>query len=274
MTVEELIIYGKKHIHKDQAILLLSTLLEINYFDIYLHLNEKVSNELIEKYKLMIKSIKDDIPVQYLIGNAEFYGYKFFVDKNVLIPRFETEGLVDRLKEYIKDYFNDNVNIADIGTGSGIIAIVLKKFFPNGFVTAVDISEEALIVAKKNAKYLEADIDFINGNMLDNLNKKYDVIVSNPPYLVDDGTTDPLVVKNEPPLALFGGEDGLKYYDEILRNCTRYLNYKSLIAFEIGYNQKEKIFELVSKYLPNARKECFKDLNGYDRYIFVFNNIE
>lgn len=273
-TIEELIIYGKKHIHKDQTILLLSSLLEVNYFDIYQMLDKEVDKEFINNFKLMIKSIEEDMPIQYLLGYTNFYGYQFKVNKNVLIPRFETEGLVEKTKEYITKYFKDNLSICDIGTGSGAIAITLKKLFPNSNVTAVDISKEALEVAKENAKNLEADINFMEGNMLDNLNSKYDLLISNPPYLTKDDEIENQVIKNEPHLALFGGEDGLKFYEEMLSKASEVLNDKSMIAFEIGYNQKNPIFELVDRYFPKSKKICFKDLNDFDRYIFIFNNLE
>ena len=237
-TIEELIIYGKKHIHKDQTILLLSSLLEVNYFDIYQMLDKEVDREFVDKFKLMIKSIKEDMPIQYLLGYTSFYGYNFKVNKDVLIPRFETEELVDKTKEYITKYFKDDLSICDIGTGSGAIAITLKKLFPNSSVTAVDISKKALKVAKDNAKELETDINFVEGNMLDNLESKYDLLISNPPYLAKDDEIEEQVIKNEPHLALFGGDDGLKFYKEILSKAKRFLNDKSILAFEIGYNQK------------------------------------
>lgn len=274
MTIEELIIYGKKHIHKDQTILLLSSLLEVNYFDIYQMLDKEIDQEIVDKFKLMIKSIEEDMPIQYLLGYTSFYGYTFKVNKDVLIPRFETEELVNKTKEYIKKYFKDNLNICDIGTGSGAIAITLKKLFPNSSITAVDISKEALEVAKENAKTLEADINFIEGNMLDNLEGKYDVLISNPPYLTKDDEIEAQVIKNEPHLALFAADDGLKFYKEILSNAKRVLNDRNLIAFEIGDKQKQRIFELVEEYFPNAKKICIKDYNDYDRYIFIFNNLE
>ena len=274
MTIEELIIYGKKHIHKDQTILLLSSLLEVNYFDIYQMLDKEIDQEIVDKFKLMIKSIEEDMPIQYLLGYTSFYGYTFKVNKDVLIPRFETEELVNKTKEYIKKYFKDNLNICDIGTGSGAIAITLKKLFPNSSITAVDISKEALEVAKENAKTLEADINFIEGNMLDNLEGKYDVLISNPPYLTKDDEIEAQVIKNEPHLALFADDDGIKFYKEILSNAKKVLNDRNLIAFEIGDKQKQRIFELVEEYFPNTKKICIKDYNDYDRYIFIFNNLE
>ena len=274
MTVEELVVYGKKHIHKDQTILLLSSLLGVNYFDIYQMLDKEVDEDIVDKFKLMIKSIKKDMPIQYLLGYTSFYGYTFKVNKNVLIPRFETEELVNKTKEYINKYFKDDLSICDLGTGSGAIAITLKKLFPSSSVTAVDISRKALNVAKANAKGLETKINFIEGNMLDKVKGKYDVLISNPPYLTKDDEIEKQVLENEPHLALFGGEDGLKFYDEILSKAKDVLKERSIIAFEIGDKQKEKIFKLIDKYLPNSNKVCFKDYNDFDRYIFIFNNLE
>ncbi len=274
MTVEELIIYGKKHIHKDQAIIVLSTLLNINYFDIFLNLSKRVNEEKVKRYKLIIESIRSGKPIQYLLGETNFYGYTFKVNESVLIPRFETETLVKKTYDYIKTYFNENVNIVDIGTGSGAIAITLKKLLPKANVSAVDISKEALIVAKENANILSTQINFIEGNMLEPLNDKYDILISNPPYLKKDDELDKIVIENEPEIALFGGEDGLKYYREILINAHKVLKDKNMMAFEINFDQKEEVIKIVKAYFPKAKIECFKDDNNFDRYIYIFNNCE
>lgn len=274
MTIEELIVYGKKYIHKDQAIIVLSTLLNINYFDVFLNLNKKVSKENIKRYKLIIESIRSGKPIQYLLGETNFYGYTFKVNESVLIPRFETETLVKETFDYIKRYFSEDINIVDIGTGSGAIAITLKKLLPEANVSAVDISKEALIVAKENANILNVQINFIEGNMLEPLNDKYDVLISNPPYLKKDDKIDEVVIENEPEIALFGGEDGLKFYKEILINAHKVLKDKNMMAFEINFDQKEEIIKIAKDYFPKAKIECFKDDNNFDRYIYIFNNCE
>jgi release factor glutamine methyltransferase len=214
-------------------------------------------------------------PIQYLEGKTNFYGYDFIVNKNVLIPRFETEELVENTICYIKKYFNNKVNIVDIGTGSGAIGITLKKELPSINITMTDISKSALNVAKKNAKELNIDATFIEGNLLEPLkNKRFDVLISNPPYIKNNEEIDSLVKNNEPHIALYGGEDGLKCYDLILKYVDNILNEKSMIAFEIGASQKQDIVNLIKKYLPDAKYEVKKDLQERDRMVFIFNNID
>jgi len=209
-------------------------------------------------------------PVQYIVGNVDFYGNKLYVNKNVLIPRFETEELVDNTIKLVEKKFNGKVNILDIGTGSGAIAISLKKNLDSN-VVATDISKEALEVAKNNAKYNDVDISFINTNLFDNINDKFDVVISNPPYIAYDEEIEDIVKNNEPNLALYADNDGLYYYEEILKNIKKILNNKYLICFEIGMNQGEKLKELANKYLSNYNIEVKKDMQNRDRMVFIYN---
>ena len=185
--------------------------------------------EYIKKYykgniEEAIKQLELGIPVQYIVGNVDFYGYEFKVNKNVLIPRFETEELVNRAIKYIKQYI-PNPKIVDLGTGSGCIAITLSKELDIN-VDAVDISDKALEVAKENNKTNKSKVSFYQGNMLEPLNKKYNVIISNPPYISRDEEIQDLVKNNEPELALYADNDGLYYYEEILKNAKNYLEEK------------------------------------------------
>lgn len=217
--------------------------------------------------------LKKGIPVQYIVGNVDFYGNIFEVNSNVLIPRFETEQLVEKTIQYINEFFAKRVDIVDIGTGSGCIAITLKKYIDCN-VDAVDISSKALEVAKKNAKNLDVNVNFINGDLLTPLKKKYDVIISNPPYIAyNDIEIMDIVKNNEPHEALYADNNGLKCYEDILNNAKRFLNDKSIIAFEIGYKQANDIKELAQKNFPNSFIKIEKDLSGKDRFIFVFNGI-
>ena len=209
-------------------------------------------------------------PVQYIVGNVDFYGNKLYVNKNVLIPRFETEELVDNTIKLVEKKFNGKVNILDIGTGSGAIAISLKKNLDSN-VVATDISKEALEVAKNNAKYNDVDISFINTNLFDNINDKFDVVISNPPYIAYDEEIEDIIKNNEPNLALYADNDGLYYYEEILKNIKKILNNKYLICFEIGMNQGEKLKELANKYLSNYNIEVKKDMQNRDRMVFIYN---
>ena len=228
--------------------------------------------EYIKKYykgniEEAIKQLNKGIPVQYIVGNVDFYGYEFKVNKNVLIPRFETEELVNRTINYIKQYI-PNPKIVDLGTGSGCIAITLSKEL-NVSVDAVDISDKALEVAKQNNEMNKSKVTFYQGNMLEPLNKKYNVIISNPPYISRNEEIQDLVKNNEPELALYADNDGLYYYEEILKNASNYLEEKYLIAFEIGYLQGEKIKDLALKYLNNINVSIEKDLSEKDRFVFI-----
>lgn len=215
-----------------------------------------------------LKLYEDGIPVQYIVGNVDFYGYNFIVNSNVLIPRFETEELVDRTIKYIKEYFNSSVKIVDLGCGSGCIDIVLSKEL-GVTVDAVDISSAALEVSKENCIRNNASVNYYLGNMLEPLSDKYDVIISNPPYISYNEEIDDIVKKNEPSLALYASNDGLYFYDVILKNCKKYLNDKFLIAFEIGYTQGDRIRDMALKYLGDVDVSIEKDLSSRDRFVFI-----
>lgn len=223
-----------------------------------------------DTYLSDLKRLEQGEAVQYIIGNVDFYGYQFKVNKNVLIPRFETEELVARTINLIKTTFpNDDLNIVDLGTGSGCIAITLKKQLPNMNVDAVDIDSKALLVAKENANNIKADINFYQGNLLEPLNKKYDVLISNPPYIAYDEEIMEVVKNNEPHQALFAKENGLYYYKEIFKTCQKNLKEKYLLAFEIGQNQKEELLNLAKLHFPNSEIWVEKDLAWLNRYLFI-----
>ena len=215
-----------------------------------------------------IKELENGIPVQYIVGNVNFYGNTINVNKNVLIPRFETELLVDKTIKYIKNNFKNHVDILDIATGSGCIAITLKKEI-DSTVDASDISESAIKVAQKNALNNKADINFINSDMLTNITKKYDIIISNPPYLTKEDDIMDIVKNNEPEIALYAKDNGLYYYDVILKNIKNNLKDKYLIAFEIGYTQGEAIKNIALKYLDNINVKIEKDYSNKDRFVFI-----
>ena len=223
-----------------------------------------------EKLEEVLKQLKKGLPVQYIVGNVNFYGYEFKVNKNVLIPRFETELLVQKTIDYINQYFNKKIKILDIGTGSGVIAITLAKKL-NSSVSASDISKEALLVAKENAKNNGVDINFIHSNLFDNINDKYDVIISNPPYISYDEEIEEKVKNNEPHLALYAKNKGLYFYEEILKQARNYLNEKNILAFEIGERQGPTLIEIAYIYFPKAIIKVEKDFPGKDRYLFIIN---
>lgn len=225
------------------------------------------------KYKNLnkvVKKLNKNYPVQYLIGNVNFYGYNINVNKNVLIPRFETETLVEKTIEYIKRLKLENGSLIDLGTGSGCISIVLKKELETLNITGLDISNKALKLARKNAKNNKADINFIKENIFKfKPVNKYDILISNPPYITEDDEISPNI-KYEPKKAIFTN-DGLKYYRHIMSTCSNYLNKKNLIAFEIGDKQGKDLKKLAKDFFPKAKIKLERDLSGRDRYLFIIN---
>lgn len=221
-----------------------------------------------------LKELESGIPVQYIVGNTNFYGYDFKVNRNTLIPRFETELLVEKTYNYIKKYFNkDNIKILDIGTGSGCIAITLNKLLNSCDITGIDISSEALEVAKENNIINNTNVKFIESDIFSNVSDKYDVIISNPPYIsYDDIEVMDIVKNNEPHLALYAKDNGLYFYDKIIKDSSKYLNDKFIMAFEIGYKQGKNITKIVNKYYKDINMSVEKDYSGSDRFVFIWNH--
>ena len=274
MTVEELLVFGKSHCHSDHAKILLSELLNLNPLELLNHLNDIVPQDKQELYKKEVLALEEGKPLQYVLGYVNFYGNKFLVDERCLIPRFETEELVENTIKYINKYFNYPVDIIDLGTGSGIIGLTLENKVNTNKVDLVDISKDALEVAKQNKELLNSNANLIESDFFSNVTDKYDVIISNPPYIKDNEEIEDIVKNNEPHLALYAGEQGLDCYEKILKEVSNYMKDKCLIAFEIGYTQKEDITNLVNKYLDNVRIEVKKDLSDKDRMLFIFKNLE
>ena len=234
--------------------------------------SEQLSQENEEKYfSLIEKHIKEDVPLSHLVGFEYFYDRKFKVTKDVLSPRMETEELIYRVVEYVKSTKKNNLKILDLCTGSGIIAITLKKELSQFSIDVVasDISEEAIKVAKENAHVHDATIKFIQSDIFDNIADKFDIIVSNPPYIdrKDEVTMQDNVLKYDPHLALFAEEEGMYFYRKIIEQANDYLNENGVIFFEIGYDQKDKIIKLAD--LNGYSAEVYKDINGRDRMAFL-----
>lgn len=270
MTVEDLLFFAKQHIHSDHAKILIAELLNCNPLELLNHLQEEVSNEKIELLKKEIKALEENKPLQYVLGYVNFYGNKFVVDERVLIPRFETEELVENTIKYIKKLLTEPVDIIDLGCGSGVIGITLEKKVSTKTVDLIDISKDALEVAKINCEKLNSKCNLIQSDMFKNVEKKYDVIISNPPYIKENEIIEDIVKENEPHLALYAGKDGLDCYKKILETVNEYKKEKCIIAFEIGYQQAEDIKRLVDKYIPKAQVIIKKDLSDKDRMAFIF----
>ena len=225
-----------------------------------------VSKDIEHDYKLL----KDGYPIQYLIGYVDFYGYKINVNEDVLIPRYETEYLLEKVINISKKIFSNKINILDIGTGSGAISIVLKNEL-NSNVTACDISKKALNVAINNAKINNSSINFIKSDIFSNINDKFDIIISNPPYISSDEVIMDSVKKYEPNLALYAPKDGLYFYEEIIKDARKYLNDKFIIAFEIGWWQGNLICDSAKRYFNDSVIRIEKDLTDRDRYLFIIH---
>ena len=240
---------------------------DIEYLKKYIKENKLDDNY----YNKCIKELESGKPIQYIIGNVDFYGNIIKVNENVLIPRFETELLVDNTIKKIKNIFKDKkIDILDLGTGSGCIAISLKKEI-NSDIDALDISTDAINVAKSNAKDNNVDINFITKDMTTYKDKQYDIIISNPPYIRYDEEIMDIVNNNEPHLALYAEDEGLYFYKKIIDNIPYITKEKYLVCFEIGYLQAKAIVDYANKHLENINISVEKDYSGKDRFIFITN---
>ncbi len=255
------------------VILLLEYVTKENSTGLYTKLHEEVSKEIQESFQsLFHRYLYENEPVQYLIGSSCFYGYDFKVTKDVLIPRYETEELVEQVLYRYDSYFKgQQVDVCDLATGSGCIGITLALEEKLMRVVATDISKDALRIAKENNEKLGANVEFLEGDMLEPVkNRKFDIFVSNPPYIPEKENVMSLVKDNEPNIALFGGEDGMKFYRIILENVHTFLKEKAIVCFEHGYDKKEEMLALAKHYFPEARVEVLKDLEGKDRMTFIY----
>ena len=274
MRVEDLLIYGKSKCHSDLAKMLLAELLNLNSLELLNHLDDIVSEDKSELYKQEVDAVQSGKPIQYVIGNVNFYGEIYDINENVLIPRFETEELLENTIAYIKKFFTEPVDIIDLGCGSGVIGLTLEKKVSTKSVDLVDISPKALAVTYKNCVKHSSMANLINSDMFEKVEKQYDVIISNPPYIKTTEEIEDIVRDNEPHLALYAGEDGLDCYRKILKDVSKHMKERCLIAFEIGYTQAEDITNLVKDNIQNVRVEVKKDMSGKDRMLFIFKNLE
>lgn len=276
MKIEELIKEGSKILAQNKietpiqvCRILLSTLLQKTKEYLIIHMEESVDKDIERKYKKNVKKIANGYPLQYITNHQEFMKLNFFVNESVLIPRQDTEILVEEVIELAKG--REGVKILDLCTGSGVIGISIAKYLPNAKVTITDISKEALQVAKINAEKNKVEVNMIESDLFERISKdSFDIIVSNPPYIETDviRTLDKQVQK-EPILALDGGKDGLEIYRRIVRQAYEYIHQDGYLCLEIGYNQKETVTNLLrqtDKYTDIISK---KDLASQDRIIIA-----
>jgi release factor glutamine methyltransferase len=269
-TLEDALYTGKKLLKESgiteadiDAWYLLSYAFKITRTQFYMQPRAEIKDSEYEQYLGLIKKRAEHLPLQYITGSQEFMGLDFLVTEDVLIPRQDTEILVEEILKV-----STNKSVLDICTGSGCILISLAKLgcIKNG--VGVDISKGALLVAKENAERLEVDVTFIESNMFEQVNDKFDIIVSNPPYIPTKDIEDLMeeVKEHEPKLALDGSEDGLLFYRIITNHIKEYLNPEGFIFFEIGYNQGESVKTLLQNAGVTDIK-LRKDLAGLDRVI-------
>ncbi len=276
ITYRELIKKAEDKLNNpDLARVFMLELLRDKGLDLYLLHNEFVDEEIEAVYLAGLDRLNNEEPLAYVLGFQWFYDSKIMVNENVLIPRPETEELVNNVLMDIDDYFTNDIEIVDVATGSGAIAISLAKDLDLS-VDASDISEEALLVASKNAELNGVKVNFYQGDMLDpilDLNKKYDVLLCNPPYIKEIEDVQTSVLDFEPHIALFGGNDGLYFYRKVFEKAHLVLKDRSLMAFEIGFDIGEALLELGKSYFPEAKIELKQDINGLDRMLFIYRGI-
>lgn len=275
MKIKELIEYGKNTLNKNEvqdssiiSRILAEYILNFNRQEIIANLDKEVKEEQRVRYYLALIEIIQGMPIQYITNKQEFMKLDFYVDENVLIPQPDTEILVEKAIEEAKKI--ENVEILDMCTGSGCIGISIAKNIENAKVTLVDISENVIEIAKKNAlrNKVESQLTFIQSNMFEKVEKKFDIIVSNPPYIKTDVIPKlDKQVQNEPHIALDGGKDGLEFYKIIIEEAKKYLKENGKLILEIGYDQKEEVENLIKKSGQYKKIEVIKDLSQNDRVI-------
>jgi release factor glutamine methyltransferase len=244
--------------------------------EMLMRLQDTMRAEEVEQLKLFADRHAQGEPVQYVIGKEDFYGRSFKVNKEVLIPRPETEELVEHMLDLIKSHFSgqQEVVVADIGTGSGAISVTLAIEEPRLQMYTVDIAKESIDIARVNADRLGADVTFFHGDLLQPFiekNIKLDVVVSNPPYIPDDEITelDTIVKDREPMRALSGGKDGYDFYRRFMKELPLVLKKKALVGFEVGAGQGETVAEMLKQAFNEATVYVKEDINGKDRMVFA-----
>lgn len=277
MTISELKYFFKQQLSQiytgsetsELFFILCNKILGMDKFELRISQNITISKEKTVVFENVISELKSGKPYQQILGETEFYGLKFFVDENVLIPRPETEELLELAITEIQKNNVTDLKILDIGTGSGIIPIVLKKKFPEAKVSAIDFSEKALKTAKKNADFHEGDINFIHQNYLEEyLLEVYDIIISNPPYIgIDEEKEIADSVKEfEPKMALFSPtSNALIFYEKIAEDCNNHLTENGMVFLEINQKLGEETKALFTNVLSEVH--LIKDISGNDRFV-------
>ena len=262
---EKLIVQGEE---AESLSFVYRSLKNLSFTDFVLTLQQEVTEEEKQFVEEIFKKLAEHIPAQYIIGHAEFFGMELKVDERVLIPRPETEELVEFI---LAENLKDNLKVLDIGTGSGAIALALAKNRPDWSVTAADISQDALDLSLENANAQNLNLSFIKSDCFSEISSKYDIIVSNPPYISreDQEEVGLNVLHSEPHLALFADEDGLAIYRKIAEGSKDYLTDGGKIYLEIGYKQGQSVPALFMENIPDKRVRTLKDQFGQDRMVVI-----
>ncbi|MBM5608627.1 peptide chain release factor N(5)-glutamine methyltransferase [Listeria ivanovii] len=264
----------EKGLDQNAAEILLETRMGLSRSELWMEINRELESNHKKQFQEDFERYLAGEPVQYILKTAPFYGYDFLVTEDVLIPRPETEELVACAEAFLNK--NPLPAVLDVCTGSGIIAIALKKAFPNIAMTAADISGPALAIAKKNALLLNADVRFVETDLLEAFKQHgehFDMILANPPYIseAEKETMSDYVLKNEPALALFAENDGFAIYERFVADLKFVLNPSFWVGVEIGYTQGEKVKQLFQKSYPHSAVVIHKDINSKDRYVTCSN---
>lgn len=259
-----------KNVFYRDILFLIEEIFSINQTDLIINRDKEYDDQVFQE---KLNRLVSGEPVEYILGYSPFYGLKFNVNNNTLIPRNETEELIEKTIAYLNDNMINNPSIVDIGSGSGCIAITLNHFVKGSTVDSCDISKEALEVAKSNNIKNDTNVNFYLSDCLDEvikLNKKYDVIISNPPYIDRETFVQESVLKYEPHLALFADNHGLAIYEKIFSQVDKVSKDKCLIALEISPDLVDGLTILRDKYLPNYKFKFEKDMNNLIRFMFLY----
>ncbi|WP_456277430.1 peptide chain release factor N(5)-glutamine methyltransferase [Bacillus sp. AK128] len=254
--------------------LLLMHVLDYNRTQLFMNMREDLPSQAQEALIEAVTLHKKGVPVQHITGYEEFYGRRFDVNQEVLIPRPETEELVLGVLQRMKRHFpaKETLDLVDVGTGSGAIAITISLEEERLTTFATDIAEESLQVARQNAEKLGARVTFLHGDMLapiQKLGKKVDIVISNPPYIPNDDILSDVVKDHEPHRALFGGQDGLDFYRRFMEELPLVLNDQAIVAFEVGAGQGQAVAMMLQQTFSNAVVEVQDDINGKDRMVYA-----
>lgn len=276
MTVEELVrktsdvLIDKGYVHGErEANFIICSVVKEDSAWLISNAEDSIDDETVGRVNQLTKIRLKGCPLAYILKEQPFLGWRFIADKRGLIPRPETEYLVEKLVKEIKEFSLQEGRFLEIGTGSGPISICLKKYFPYSQVTATDISEDALELAQENAKNLEVDIDFLEGNLFDPVKKqKYQLVVANLPYVPTGKLSfiSSQILDWEPMMAIEAGKDGLKYIAPFIKKLSEYLSPTGIAAIEMWHTHGPDIVELAKKFLPSHEVVIEKDLASYDRY--------